>query len=272
MKLIFPGGEHPQVLLGMGVNRIGSDPHATIVLDHPGVLPQHCQMHVTAHGVMLDVASGTSVSVNGRVVQGLITLRSGDRVAFDRVQAHLASLDGATLQNQATGDAGEIAAANDDPGATAIRPVLPKYLLRGMNGSVAGRNFPLTGPMTVGRARDSDLLLDEQGLSRNHARLVPTADGLQVDDLGSTNGSFINNKRVVCGQARAGDEIGFDTLRFRLVSSVPLEVRAVQSTSSTRTHRRTWPWLVLGVLVVLSAVALAITDVGANLAALELLR
>ena len=38
MKLVFPGGEHPQVLLGPGVNRIGSDPHANIVLDRPGVL------------------------------------------------------------------------------------------------------------------------------------------------------------------------------------------------------------------------------------------
>ena len=35
MKLVFPGGEHPQVLLGPGVNRVGSDPQATIVLDQP---------------------------------------------------------------------------------------------------------------------------------------------------------------------------------------------------------------------------------------------
>ena len=39
MKLVFPGGEHPQVLLGPGVNRVGSDPQANIVLDRPGVLP-----------------------------------------------------------------------------------------------------------------------------------------------------------------------------------------------------------------------------------------
>ncbi len=33
MKLVFPGGEHPQVLLGPGVNRVGSDPQSNIVLD-----------------------------------------------------------------------------------------------------------------------------------------------------------------------------------------------------------------------------------------------
>ena len=32
MKLVFPGGEHPQVLLGLGVNRVGSDPGANVVI------------------------------------------------------------------------------------------------------------------------------------------------------------------------------------------------------------------------------------------------
>ena len=49
MKLVFPGGEHPQVLLGPGVNRVGSDPQANIVLDRPGVhapaLPAACHRH-----------------------------------------------------------------------------------------------------------------------------------------------------------------------------------------------------------------------------------
>ncbi|MDQ3270233.1 MAG: FHA domain-containing protein [Pseudomonadota bacterium] len=255
MKLIFPGGEHPQVLLGLGINRIGSDPEATIVLDRPGVQPQHCQLHVSANGVMLDVAAGTAVSVNGRPVQGLISLRSGDHVAFDKVQAHLASLEEGSLRKHSGANAEDFGAANDDPGATVIRPVLPKYLLRGITGSVAGRNFPLPGPMTVGRARESDLLLDEQGLSRHHARLVPTADGLQIEDLGSSNGSFINNQRVVRGEARAGDEIAFDTLRFRLVSSEPVEVRATQSRASNRPPSRAWLWLLLAVAAVVIALA-----------------
>ena len=51
-----------------------------------------------------------------------------------------------------------------------------------------------------------------------HARLLPTDEGVLVEDLGSTNGCFINGKRVLRGEARGGDEIGFDTLRFRLVA------------------------------------------------------
>lgn len=102
MKLVFPGGEHPQVLLGPGVSRIGSDPNATIVLDRPGVMPDHCQLHVTAHGVMLEAPRGTSVSVNGRAVDGLIALRAGDTVSFNSVQAKLSSLEAvAAVRHQA---------------------------------------------------------------------------------------------------------------------------------------------------------------------------
>lgn len=259
MKLVFPGGEHPQVLLGLGVNRVGSDPQATIVLDRPGVLPQHCQLHVTAHGVMLDVASGTTVSVNGRRVDGLITLRSGDRVAFDTVQAQLASLDTTSAGLQQAVAAGcALGAANDDPGATAVRPVLPKYLLRGVSGSVAGRNYPLLGPMTVGRAGECGLQLDEQGMSRKHARVVPTAEGVQIEDLGSTNGSYINDKRVLRGEAKAGDEIGFDTLRFRLVSSEPLEARAEQPPVRSGESRGGRPWLWAGLAVIAAAGLVAV--------------
>jgi len=219
MKLVFPGGEHPQVLLGPGVNRIGSDPLSNIVLDRPGVLPQHCQLHVTPSGVMLDVPHGTTVSVNGRQVDGLIALRPGDSVAFDGVEARLSSMEApAAVRHQANIGGRMPESANDDPGATAVRPVMPRYALRGVSGEAFGRTYAIHGVTSVGRAPECDLRLDEAGMSRMHARLLPTEDGLLLEDIGSTNGSFINGKRVLRGDVRVGDEIGFDTLRFRLVA------------------------------------------------------
>lgn len=216
MKLVFPGGEHPQVLLGEGVNRIGSDPNANIVIDRPGVMPQHCQLHVTSNGVTLDVPTGASVTVNGRPVAGLIALRQGDTVAFDNVQARLASVDAVSPVASRIGPA--TPASNDGAGVTAVRAALPRYVLRAVSGSGFGRSHPVAGTTVVGRAPDCSLRLDESGISRMHARLMPTADGLQLEDLGSTNGSFINGKRVLFGEARVGDELMFDTLRFRLAA------------------------------------------------------
>ena len=58
MKLVFPNGEHGQVLLNPGVNRIGSSAEAAIVLTMPGILPEHCAIHVTQNGANLQVPSG----------------------------------------------------------------------------------------------------------------------------------------------------------------------------------------------------------------------
>ena len=241
MKLVFPGGEHPQVLLGPGVNRIGSDPDANIVIDHPGVRPQHCELHVNAHGVTLHVPPGTSVSVNGRVVDGLIALRPDDSVAFDRVLARLSAIESASPLRRGAG--AFPTPANDDPGATAVRPVLPKFVLRGVSGQGFGRSYPVLGPTVVGRAPECVLRLDEARLSRQHARLIPTEAGIQVEDLGSTNGTFINGKRVQRGFAGPDDEIGFDTLRFRLMTPGQHEpAPTVAPTVAARRSLSPWMW------------------------------
>ena len=259
MKLVFPGGEHPQVLLGPGVNRIGSDPLSNIVLDRPGVLPQHCQLHVTPSGVMLDVPHGTTVSVNGRQVDGLIALRPGDSVAFDRVEARLASIDAAAVVRNAKVGGRVPESANDDPGATAVRPVMPRYALRGVSGEAFGRTYAIHGVTSVGRAPECDLRLDEAGMSRMHARLLPTDDGLLLEDIGSTNGSFINGKRVLRGDVRVGDEIGFDTLRFRLVAPGQADTHdepVVDPTMPSRTKLIVSAIAAVAVLVIVAAFVL----------------
>jgi pSer/pThr/pTyr-binding forkhead associated (FHA) protein len=141
--------------------------------------------------------------------------------------------------------------ANDDPGATAVRPVVPRYVLRGVSGEAFGRTYPVVGTTAIGRAPECDLRLDEAGMSRMHARLVPTDDGLLLEDLGSTNGSFINGKRVLRGEARVGDEIGFDTMRFRLLSPAQQDEPAKDSGQGLRTLS---PWIWVGVATAALAV------------------
>ncbi len=251
MKLVFPGGEHPQVLLGQGINRIGSDPGATVVLDQPGVLPQHCELHVNDHGVMLHVPKGAPLQVNGRNVDGLIALRPGDSVNFDSILARLASLDTVAPGSRQVGTLP--APANDDPGATSVRQALPRYVLRGVSGEGKGRSYPVGGSVVVGRASECGLHLRETGLSRKHARLIPTDDGIQLEDLGSTNGSFINGKRVQRGLAKPGDEVGFDMLRFKV--AMPGQALEAEPAVQRRWPARTWLWA--GIAIILAGVAAA---------------
>ncbi|MGN6514024.1 MAG: FHA domain-containing protein, partial [Lysobacteraceae bacterium] len=171
--------------------------------------------------------------------------RPGDSVSFDRIQARLATIDAASPSRRHEGNLP--APANDDPGATAVRPVLPRYVLRGVSGEGFGRSYPLVGPTVVGRAAECALHLDESGLSRHHARLVPTNDGLQIEDLGSTNGTFLNGKRVQRALARPGDEVGFDTLRFHLTAPGQPEATAHVAAGPAKSRRAISPWWWVGI-------------------------
>ena len=55
---------------------------------------------------------------------------------------------------------------------------------------------------TVGRAPRADFILDVALVSRLHCRLTATDDSLEVVDLKSTNGTFVNDKRVAKASAR----------------------------------------------------------------------
>lgn len=249
MKLVFPGGEHSQVLLEPGVNRVGSDPHGTVVLSGPGVQPRHCQIHVTAQGVMLDVPPEVTLRVNGSPVAGLITLRPGDTVDLGGIEARLAGI--ATVAPAgADAAAGPLAPANDELGATTVRPVVPDFVLCAVSGSAFGRHVPVRGTVTFGRAPECTVSVDEPGLSRLHARLLAGDGGLVLEDMGSSNGSFINGRRVLRGPVRAGDEISMDNLRFRVVSNVRVEAPLEERVA---TGGRRWWWAAVAAVAVVTA-------------------
>ena len=78
--------------------------------------------------------------------------------------------------------------------------------------------FALGPELTVGRAPGCSMVFDEQFVSQVHARMFVRDGGVFVEDLGSTNGTWVNGSRVV-GQmpARPGDRIQ--------VGNVVMEVR-----------------------------------------------
>ena len=79
--------------------------------------------------------------------------------------------------------------------------------------------------LNVGRGSDNDLWLDDGSVSKIHAALVMNREGtLLVADTGSTNGTYINGRRIAYGEARPieeGDVVGFGDVevRFRKQSS-----------------------------------------------------
>jgi len=75
--------------------------------------------------------------------------------------------------------------------------------------------FPLEGWITVGRASASDIVLDEQFVSTTHARLLPRGQFYYVEDLGSTNGTFVNEKQVTEAQLKLDSRVRIGETTFR---------------------------------------------------------
>jgi DNA-binding NtrC family response regulator len=71
-------------------------------------------------------------------------------------------------------------------------------------------------PITIGAGRDCDLVLNDPEVSRRHAELQATPEGVRVRDLGSTNGTFWQGSRVteVVVPAGAGVQVGKTLLRI----------------------------------------------------------
>ena len=63
----------------------------------------------------------------------------------------------------------------------------------------------LPGELTIGRTRDNDLQIESRYISRRHCRLLLTASGLSVEDLGSTNGTFVNAVQARRQPVNSGD-------------------------------------------------------------------
>jgi pSer/pThr/pTyr-binding forkhead associated (FHA) protein len=71
-----------------------------------------------------------------------------------------------------------------------------------------GLDAEIADVIVLGRSSEADLVLDDPYASEFHMRLVAGGDGLTLHDLGSTNGTYVNGRRVtVPTQLRRGDTI-----------------------------------------------------------------
>jgi pSer/pThr/pTyr-binding forkhead associated (FHA) protein len=125
------------------------------------------------------------------------------------------------------------------------------FALKFISGKYQGGEFPLKGDkqLIIGRSSELDMVLVEDMVSRKHAKISIAGGKISIEDLGSTNGTFVNGEKVKTSRLKEGDRILIGTSILKLVragaGAVDLsdaqvkqnleQVAAVQSQRQTRT-------------------------------------
>src|SRR5215472_14466538 len=99
-----------------------------------------------------------------------------------------------------------------DPSTSASNPSLKparSYVLRFISGKYQGGEFPIVPEkqIIVGRSSDLDMVLVEDMVSRKHARIAMQNDQIWIEDLGSTNGTFVNGEKIKRARLKEGDRV-----------------------------------------------------------------
>ncbi|NCQ60271.1 MAG: DUF4388 domain-containing protein [Myxococcales bacterium] len=95
------------------------------------------------------------------------------------------------------------------------------FALRFISGKYQGGEFPLPedGEIVIGRSSELDMVLVEDMVSRRHAKITATGGQIFIQDLGSTNGSFVNGEKIKRARLSEGDRILIGTSIIKMVAT-----------------------------------------------------
>lgn len=149
------------------------------------------------------------------------------RVASDPFAGHIAAepLDAPAdlpplfAERTATAEPDEGNGRRDPAASTAqvlAAGIEPRLVVEASPGLDVGTVYALGGGLTIGRSRSNDLHVDDSYVSHMHARILRRGSFYFVEDLGSTNGTFLNDQRIENAQLRVRDSLrmGETTLRY----------------------------------------------------------
>lgn len=167
---------------------VGSDHSNQLHIAGPDVLPQHARVICRDETIWIEPSSAAHLLLNGNRIDQAAPVKDGDWLAF-----------GETLI--------QIRLPDDAPANPTTLPP-------------ASRPVPPVTDILVGRLLGCGLPIDSPLISREHARLVLAGDGVWLQDLGSTNGTWVNGRRITKPVAlRPGDRVSFASFVFHFTGT-----------------------------------------------------
>ncbi|KGT48047.1 MULTISPECIES: FHA domain-containing protein [Acinetobacter] len=93
------------------------------------------------------------------------------------------------------------------------------WKIQAISGDLTGQEISIDHDMLVGRHQAADIVLQAAEISRKHAAFLVKEDALWVQDLGSSNGTFVNDQRIDAeALLKEGDIVQFASLKFSVLA------------------------------------------------------
>ncbi len=218
VKLALPDGREVEyTVTGSGLS-LGRDSANDVTLNDQTVSRNHARLERVADGyTIVDLGSTRGTLVNGSRVQRT-ALVSGDTIRLGDCAIRFV---GPADRDERRGGAEDLYA---ELGATALDPsslIVPTVPTAPITANLTVRTtqrtweLPLTQEVfTIGRAPESDVVLDDPAVSRRHARIERRRDAFVILDLKSTNGTWLGLRRVEEYSLHDGDTIRIGSARL----------------------------------------------------------
>ncbi|CAN5459873.1 hypothetical protein BH10PLA2_BH10PLA2_30290 [soil metagenome] len=118
----------------------------------------------------------------------------------------------------------------------------PRIYLTGLSPSISGLTWDASDCLRVGRLESLQIMLNEPSVSRRHAEIKMTDEGWAVIDLGSSNGTFLNDVRIgrTPQRLRQDDIIRCGEVRIRvdrLINPEQVESKPIDRPANIQTSR-----------------------------------
>ncbi|RMG50972.1 MAG: FHA domain-containing protein, partial [Gammaproteobacteria bacterium] len=232
---------------------VGREDGVDLKIDESTVSRRHAEISLEGGVLKLkDLGSANGTFVNGQKVTEA-TLKSGDEVRFDKVSFG--------VEGGAGGAARTSVRPAVDPNATVIGKAAGTQMLPTAGASLKGadgKSHALSGEVTVGRVAGNTIVVEDATVSGKHAKLTCAAGTWTVEDLGSTNGTFVNGKKVTSQALKGGDKVRFGKVEFSFeqqdTASGTQAFNAIDD--ATRPKKAlggglpTWAWGLIGFVIV----------------------
>lgn len=239
------GRSAAEISFDQGSYTIGRVDGNDVVLPSNSVSRTHARIFVSNNKCYVDdLGSANGVHVNGTKIQARTEIKNGYKIRIGEYTLYLEYKDQNDMSN----------AGQDVLKTQIVSGGQSGYKIVRVADQFAGEEFMLSeASNTIGRTEENYILLSDSSISRNHAKIINQNLNYSVIDLGSSNGTFVNNKLIKSeSPLKSGDLIRFGNVTFVFVPATQhVDLVAYANAGKKSNDNRTIFTLFLALFIIL---------------------